>query len=1299
MASILGTAGDDLILGTAEADTLDGTSGNDSIDGGEGDDTYLFGLGDGQDLIFATDTGIGAAGKLNTLRFKAGVDPSHVIATRHAAHLTLSLGDSTDQVDIEYVFSGDWQRHNEIQQVVFDDGTRWDLVTLERLAASATLAGTAGDDTLQGTTASSFLDGGAGDDLLRGLHDYDFLHGGAGHDTLEAGQGFSLMHGGTGDDTYVLGSSSWNSAVIELADEGIDTLVSVADIYRLPDHVENAVLLDSGLAGDLHGNDLDNLLTGNASGNDITGEAGNDTLIGGRGADRLTGGGGDDTVVIGRGSGQDTICADIDAREQRLDTLRFADGILPADLSARRDGTALVLWITGTTDQVVIESFWLDGAADNPANPVRQVVFGNGVRWHLTDLIDLAEATPITGQAGSDTLTGTPDNDRIDGLAGNDTLVGLAGSDTLDGGTGNDRLRGGPGDDTYLVDTTGDSVEESPGEGLDQVVAPLSYTLGANIEHLVLSGSGALNGTGNAGSNRLVGQDGNNRLDGLAGDDTMLGGAGNDTLVANSAGDIVIELPDQGIDLVESSVAFTLGANVEHLTLTGTGAINATGNALDNRLTGNGAANRLDGGNGIDTLAGGAGDDTYVVDDGDETLVELAAQGTDQVLSSFSLTLPAHIEHLTLTGLRPITATGNTLANRLVGNSADNELDGQAGNDTMLGGFGDDTYVIDTSGDSVIELTGEGTDLIRSSITWTLPAEVENLTLTGTAAINATGNALDNTLTGNAGNNLLNGAAGNDTLAGGSGNDTYVVDAIGDVVIEAPAQGTDLVQSAVSFTLGADIENLTLTGIAAIDATGNALANVLTGNGGANVLDGGAGLDTLVGGAGDDTYVVDAAGEKITELAGQGTDQVLSSRSLTLPANVEHLTLTGDQAISGTGNTLANRLTGNAGDNLLDGQAGADTLVGGLGDDRYVVDVVGDSIVERADEGIDTVLASVSYTAPAEVENLTLTGSAALNAAGNTLGNVLTGNAGANVLDGKAGADTLAGGAGNDTYVVDSADDVVVESANAGTDLIQAAVSFTAPANVENLTLTGTAAIDATGNALANVLVGNAGHNGLDGGAGADKMSGGAGDDVYRVDNAGDTVTEAAGQGEDRVLSSISLTLGNFVEHLTLVGSAALNATGNTLANVLAGNDAANVLDGKSGNDTLAGGAGNDTYVLGRGSGTDRISEDDATAGNTDVLLLQSGIAPEQLWFRRLGDDLEVAIIGTADKATVVGWYQDGSHHVEQIRTATGKVLLDAAVDALVGAMAAFSPPASGQTTLPTNYGKVLAPVIAANWH
>ena len=385
---------------------------------------------------------------------------------------------------------------------------------------------------------------------------------------------------------------------------------------------------------------------------------------------------------------------------------------------------------------------------------------------------------------------------------------------------------------------------------------------------------------------------------------------------------------------------------------------------------------------------------------------------------------------------------GSIYSDSITGNNSDNILNGGTGVDTMAGGAGNDTYVVDNAGDIVIEAAAAGTDTVQSSITYTLGANLENLILTGAAAINGTGNTLNNILTGNTGNNSLNGGAGADNMAGGLGDDTYVVDNIGDVVTEAAGAGTDTVQSSITYTLGANLENLTLTGAAAINGTGNTSNNILTGNTGNNILNGGTGADNMAGGLGDDTYVVDNALDVVTEAAGAGTDTVQSSITYTLGANLENLTLTGAAAISGTGNNLDNIITGNTANNILsggdgndtlNGGAGADTLIGGFGNDTYVVDNAGDSVIENSGAGTDTVQSSISYTLGANLENLTLTGAAAISGTGNDLNNVIQGNAANNTLTGGLGSDTLNGGNGNDTFVYTSISDSAFGPSNQDT--------------------------------------------------------------------------------------------------------------------------------------------------------------------------------------------------------------------------------------------------------------------------
>jgi Ca2+-binding RTX toxin-like protein len=253
----------------------------------------------------------------------------------------------------------------------------------------------------------------------------------------------------------------------------------------------------------------------------------------------------------------------------------------------------------------------------------------------------------------------------------------------------------------------------------------------------------------------------------------------------------------------------------------------------------------------------------------------------------------------------------------------------------MEGGVGNDTYLVDSSGDVVTELANAGTDTVRSSVSYTLGVNIENLVLNGTTDINGTGNSANNIIAGNSGNNTLDGGTGIDTMAGAAGDDTYLVDNPTDLVTEAVDEGIDTVRSSASYALGSNIENLILTGSGAVNATGNSLDNTITGNASNNTLDGGAGVDTMAGGGGNDTYLVDNFADHVNEGFGAGTDTILSSSSYTLGANIENLILTDTSAINATGNSLDNIIAGSTGDNILDGGAGVDILTGQGGADTF----------------------------------------------------------------------------------------------------------------------------------------------------------------------------------------------------------------------------------------------------------------------------------------------------------------------------------------------------------------------------
>ncbi len=308
-----------------------------------------------------------------------------------------------------------------------------------------------------------------------------------------------------------------------------------------------------------------------------------------------------------------------------------------------------------------------------------------------------------------------------------------------------------------------------------------------------------------------------------------------------------------------------------------------------------------------------------------------------------------------------------------------------------------------------------------------------------------------------------------------------------------------------------------------------------------------AGADTLTGTVGNDT------------IKGLGGDDVLDGGD-------------GDDTLEGGDGD--DDLTGGAGNDTLNGGQGADVMAGGLGDDTYWVNDAGDVVDETGGDGVDTVLSMISYTLTDGVENLTLLFAGSIDGTGNDLDNVIIGNGGANVLSGLDGDDTISGGSGNDTLLGGDGDDS---------------------------------------------LDGGAGDDRLDGGTGADAMTGGGGGDTYVVDDIGDTVIELAGGGNDTVEASISHTLADHVENLTLTGGASINGSGNGLNNVLIGNDGDNILAGGAGSDTLTGGLGADTFLftnadIGARLATDRIL--DLNFADGDVIDL-SGIDANSL----LADD------------------------------------------------------------------------------
>ncbi len=428
------------------------------------------------------------------------------------------------------------------------------------------------------------------------------------------------------------------------------------------------------------------------------------------------------------------------------------------------------------------------------------------------------------------------------------------------------------------------------------------------------------------------------RIEGSDGKDLLLGNNGNDIISAQAGDDLIFD--DVGNDIIEAGAGndtvyagadndFINGDDGNDVIYAGKGIDLVIGGTDDDVILTEDGNDIAFGGDGNDFIAGGAGNDVLSGDAGDDQLMGEAGNdalfgrdGNDRML-------------------------GMDGADLLDGGAGNDWLDGGADIDQMTGGTGDDTYVVDSTADTVSELSDEGADTIRTMLAfYQLGDNVENLIMLTPEqiqqAMTAIGNDLDNSLTtgssndqliGGGGNDVLDGGAGADLMAGGSGNDIYIADNFADSILENADEGNDTIKASVSFTLGAEVENLILTGSADINAYGNQLDNQLTGNSGNNLLDGGTGADTMTGGRGDDIYLVDQAGDQVIELTGGGNDTVITGIHYQPGENLENLILTGNANLTGTGNALKNLISGNAGINILSGGDNDDTLIGNAGND------------------------------------------------------------------------------------------------------------------------------------------------------------------------------------------------------------------------------------------------------------------------------------------------------------------------------------------------------------------------------
>lgn len=618
-------------------------------------------------------------------------------------------------------------------------------------------------------------------------------------------------------------------------------------------------------------------------------------------------------------------------------TTRTGDTVYGFNNTSNRDvfdftkntAPVVAIWDAGGVDTLDVSGWDANQTVDLMAGAFSSV----GARTSAANpAVSMTNNVAIAFGATIENAVGGAGNDSLFGNDAANTLRGNAGSDLLDGRAGADALIGGAGDDVYVVDDAGDVVTESSGEGTDTVRATVSHALAAEIERLELIGS-AVDGVGNALNNIVVGNALANNIQARDGDDRVEAGDGADVVYG-----------ENGVDLLFGEA----GDDVLY------------GGAGGDALNGGDGIDYLDGGQGEDYLEGGVGDDVYVVDSPGDNIVEAAGGGRDTVYANSDLTIKANLENLVMVGALAVNAVGNSESNYVRGNEFDNNIQGLGDTDYLEGGGGAD------------KLYG-GTEL-----DWLYGQEGDDI-LYGEDGADA--------LVGGDGIDYLDGGTGADWLEGGAGDDVYIVDNIGDNIVEAAGGGRDTVYADADFTLKENLENLVMVGPAAINAVGNAESNYVRGNEFANNVQGLAGVDYLEGRAGNDLLYGGADGDW---LYGEADNDVLYGES---------------------GNDV---LYGGDGDDWHDGGVGSDWMEGGLGNDTYIVDSAGDNVTEASSAGSDRVYASISYALTANVETLYLTGTAALNGTGNAFDNLIVGNSAANALNGGDGADRLVGGQGVD---------------------------------------------------------------------------------------------------------------------------------------------------------------------------------------------------------------------------------------------------------------------------------------------
>lgn len=861
-------------LGGAAAPAPSGTAGDDRLAGGSLSESFLGSPG--------SDSLAGGAGAANAVSYAGLSVAIHYRADPAAPGAgTVGKGTATDRLSAIHAIAG----------TAGND-------TLDGSAALAgayalSLEGRGGDDRLvgdgtagvQASFASSpgailvdlgagvAADGWGGTDALVAIRRVaatsaydDTVIGSAGDDVFLSGMaGSKRFDGGAGgfDEYRYAGAGSVRIAL----------LGEIDGVFRLdpravkPGGIDRLIGIEAAIGG--------------AGDDTLLGAEADERFAGGAGTDSLDGGAGLDLVVFDLASGtaglpSRGVVVDLDAgtgtdpwsgATEALRNIESAWGTQWADDLTGRTLPGVATWLRGLGGDDTLRA-----AADGSRVTVDYGADPSGVR------VELGLGWAWDGFGGTDRLvrighaTGSAFDDSLAGSALANRLEGGAGADTLDGGAGVDTLAGGPGNDLIVIDDPRDQVVEAEGEGEDTVLAGVSHTLSVTVEHLILlAGRGDLFAFGTAAANRMLGNEGRNVLDAGDGADTVEGGAGDDRLYGQAGDDSLVGgvgadwlLGGGGADTLEggdggdvldgeAGAALIRGGAGNDLINGGEGADTLEGGTEDDRIWGATGADTIAGGTGADWIWGGDGWDTVEGGDGNDVLY--GERGFDVLIG----------------GAGPDVLFGSDGNDTLVGNADVDRMYGQLGNDSLSGGDATD-FLLGRDGDDTLD-GGQGLDGIYGEA--------------GADLIYGGNGLITDNLFGGLGNDTLDGSGPpgsgdrdlgeGDRMGGGPGNDVYFVDTRGDLVFEADGAGYDVVYANVpsggGYELFPAVEALVMLGSTRW-GYGNRWNNPITGNASANLLDGSGGSDTLTGNTGDDTLKGGSSADHFVFHVGDGADQI-----------------------------------------------------------------------------------------------------------------------------------------------------------------------------------------------------------------------------------------------------------------------------------------------------------------------------------------------------------------------------------------------------------------------------------------